>query len=99
MIVSDTASGGRFNKAETTDLITGATNGIGLESARALNKMGAEIVFIARNLDKAEKLKGELFQDSGRTATSIIADLSLQDEVKKAANEFLSLNKPLDKLR
>ena len=25
-IVSDTASGGRFNKAETTDLITGATN-------------------------------------------------------------------------
>ena len=41
-------------------LITGATNGIGLESARALNKMGAEIVFIARNLDKAEKLKEEL---------------------------------------
>lgn len=77
-------------------LITGATNGIGLESARALNKMGAEIVFIARNLDKAEKLKEELFQDSGRTATYIIADLSLQDEVKKAANEFLSLNKPLD---
>ena len=75
-------------------LITGATNGIGLESARALNKIGAEIVFIARNLDKAEKLKKSF--SIRRTATYIIADLSLQDEVKKAANKFLSLNKPLD---
>ena len=38
-------------------LITGATNGIGLEAAKSLNKMGAEIVFIARNNEKAERLK------------------------------------------
>jgi len=76
-------------------LITGATNGIGLEAAKALNKMGAEIVFIARNHEKAEKLKEDLLRDSGKQSTSIIADLSLQSEVKKAADEFLSLNKPL----
>ena len=76
-------------------LITGATNGIGLEAATALNKMGAEIVFIARNHEKAEKLKEDLLRDSGKQSTSIIADLSLQSEVKKAADEFLSLNKPL----
>ena len=29
-------------------LITGATNGIGEEAAKELNKMGAEIVFVAR---------------------------------------------------
>ena len=77
-------------------LITGATNGIGLEAAKALSKMGAEIIFIARNQEKAEKLKDDLQKESGKWPTSIIADLSLQSEVKKAADEFLSLNKPLD---
>lgn len=77
-------------------LITGATNGIGLEAAKALNQMGAEIVFIARNHEKANKLKEELLQESGRQPAAIIADLSSQNEVKKAAEEFLSLNKPLD---
>ena len=77
-------------------LITGATNGIGLEATKALSKMGAEIIFIARNQEKAEKLKDDLQKESGKRPTSIIADLSLQSEVKKAADEFLSLNKPLD---
>ena len=77
-------------------LITGATKGIGLEAAKALNQMGAEIVFIARNHEKANKLKEELLQESGRQPTAIIADLSSQNDVKKAAEEFISLNKPLD---
>ena len=68
-------------------LITGATNGIGEESAKELNKMGAEIVFVARNEEKGRKLKEDLFKDSGREATMIIANLSSQNEVKKAAEE------------
>jgi len=77
-------------------LITGATNGIGLEAAKSLNKMGAEIVFIARNKEKGIKLKEELLNDSGREATMINANLSSQSEVKKAAEEYIALNKPLD---
>ena len=38
-------------------LITGATNGIGEESAKELNKMGAEIIFIARNPEKGNNMK------------------------------------------
>ena len=77
-------------------LITGATNGIGQESAKALNKMGAEIVFVARNEEKGNFLKQHLKYDSGLDATIIIANLSSQAEVKRAANEFLALEKPLD---
>ena len=77
-------------------LITGATNGIGQESAKALNKMGAEIVFIARSEEKGNFLNQQLKNDSGRDATMIVANLSSQAEVKRAANEFLSLEKPLD---
>ena len=76
-------------------LITGATNGIGLEAAKSLNKMGAEIVFIARNKEKAEKLQKELMSETGREATAILADLSSLSEVKNAADQFLSLDKPL----
>jgi len=77
-------------------LITGATNGIGEESAKALNNMGAEIVFVARNEEKGNFLKQQLKNDSGRDATMIVANLSSQAEVKRAANEFLALEKPLD---
>ena len=77
-------------------LITGATNGIGEESAKELNKMGAEIIFIARNPEKGNRLKEQLLKESGREATMIVADLSSQADVKQAAEAFLSMEKPLD---
>lgn len=77
-------------------LITGATNGIGEEAAKQIALMGAEIVFIARSPAKAEELKQSLKSLTGRESTSIIADLSSQEEVKRAASEFLSMNKPLN---
>ena len=76
-------------------LITGATNGIGEEAAKQIALMGAEIVFIARNPVKANELNKTLKSLTGKESTSIIADLSSQLEVKRAADKFLSLNKPL----
>ena len=77
-------------------LITGATNGIGEEAAKQIALMGAEIVFIARSPAKAEELKQSLKSLTGRESISIIADLSSQEDVKRAASEFLSMNKPLN---
>ena len=77
-------------------LITGATNGIGEEAAKELNKMGAEIVFVARNEGKGEQLKAELKEATGKESTMILANLSSQAEVKSAAEKFLSMEKPLD---
>jgi short-subunit dehydrogenase len=75
-------------------LITGATNGIGEEAAKQIALMGAEIIFIARNPVKANELNKTLKSLTGKESTSIIADLSSQLEVKRAADKFLSLNKP-----
>ena len=77
-------------------LITGATNGIGEEAAKQIALMGAEIVFIARSPAKAEELKQSLKSLTARESISIIADLSSQEDVKRAASEFLSMNKPLN---
>ena len=43
-------------------LITGATSGIGLEAAKILAKKEANIVLLARNKDKADKVKKELLE-------------------------------------
>lgn len=49
--------------AEEIVLITGASSGIGLETARAFAKRGAKLILCARRLDKLEALQAEL-QDS-----------------------------------
>ena len=79
-------------------LITGATSGIGRSTALALSEMGANIFFIARNSQKAEELTEEIEGVSGKSPYSIIADLSSFKQIEKAAEEYKSLNKPIDVL-
>ena len=78
-----------------TCLITGATSGIGRSAAIKLSLMGANIVFIARNKEKAKALSEEINSLCGSKPTEIIADLSSQKEIKNAAEEFLKLQEPL----
>ena len=84
-----------FDIKEKNVLITGATSGIGKAAALKLSSLGAKIYFIARNEKKAEDLAKEIENLSGMMPYSIIADLSSQKEIKRAANEFKSLNIPL----
>ena len=79
-------------------LITGATSGIGKSTALALSKMGANIFFIARNPQKAEELRKEIKDISGKFPHAIIADLSSLKQIKKAAEEYKLLNEPIDVL-
>jgi NAD(P)-dependent dehydrogenase (short-subunit alcohol dehydrogenase family) len=67
--------------AGKTIVVTGASSGIGLETARALAAMGARIVAVVRNRDKAAAVlpaKTEL----------VIADLYSLAEVRRAAAEI-----------
>ena len=43
-----------------TSLVTGATNGIGLETARALARLGHKVVMVSRNPDKCRRVVEEL---------------------------------------
>ncbi|MCS6809174.1 MAG: SDR family oxidoreductase [Bacteroidota bacterium] len=53
-------------------LITGATSGIGKETARALASMGAHIILPARNLERAERVKADILQTTPRAAIEIM---------------------------
>ncbi len=75
-------------------LITGATDGIGLEAARQLDAQGAQVVLVGRNPQKIQAALAGLSPRAG----AITADLSLQAEVRRAAAEFRAMSNRLDVL-
>ncbi|MFD5891458.1 SDR family NAD(P)-dependent oxidoreductase [Streptomyces sp. NPDC060334] len=61
----------------TVALITGASAGLGAEFARQWAERGADVVLVARRLDRLTELGGDLEKRYGINATPIAADLSL----------------------
>lgn len=59
-------------------IITGASSGIGLATAKILSKQGAKLALVSRSKEKLEKLSGEL-PDS----LAIPADMTRIPEIKK----------------
>ncbi|XP_026663116.1 short-chain dehydrogenase TIC 32 B, chloroplastic-like isoform X1 [Phoenix dactylifera] len=79
-----------------TAIITGATSGIGAETARVLAKRGARLVLPARNLKAAEEIKARIAADSpGSHIIVLPLDLSSLSSVRSFASRFLSLRLPL----
>ena len=79
-------------------VITGATSGIGYWTARKYASEGANLLCINRNLKKSENLKEELENEFGVNCNYIIADLSILDDIKRAANKLLKLEQSIDVL-
>jgi retinol dehydrogenase 12 len=77
-------------------LITGATNGIGKVTAIAMAKAGFHLFLVARNADKAEKVKNEIIKLTGNTHIDLlIGDLASLADVRRVAAEFLAKKIPL----
>lgn len=83
-----------------TYLITGATSGVGYQTARTLLLKGADVVMLNRNPDKSkvtvEALKAEFGQKA--PVTFITMDLSDLASVNKAAGAVLKSVKKIDAL-
>ena len=72
-----------------TAMVTGASTGIGKETARALAKMGANVVMVSRDRIRGESALAELSAEGGNGEIELmLADLSSQREVRRLAREF-----------
>lgn len=78
-----------------TCLVTGATSGHGEAVAKALARMGADLVILGRSAGKCGRVAGEIADETGAEPAILLCDLSRQEDIRRAAGEFLSWGRPL----
>jgi uncharacterized protein len=81
-----------------TALITGASNGIGLELARVHASKGDDLVLVARNKARLDELKSELESQHKIKVYNIGMDLSVANAAQDVYNETTRQNIQIDYL-
>ncbi|TCC65751.1 SDR family NAD(P)-dependent oxidoreductase [Kribbella pittospori] len=79
-------------------LVTGATSGLGYETALELLRHGAEVLIGARNPEKAAKVSQALADAAGRQPTVVELDLADLASVEQAAGKLTATYDALDLL-
>lgn len=73
-------------------IVTGATSGIGEETALALVRMGARVGILARSEERAARTRERIARESGRGEQSVdvvLGDLGSLESIRRAAHEVL----------
>ncbi len=82
-----------------TVLLTGATNGIGLEAAVTLARMGAKLVMIGRDPKRTESAAADVKRRSGSEQVSwLLCDFASQASIRRLADQFRAQHDRLDLL-
>ena len=79
-----------------TALITGATAGIGASYANLLAKEGFDLILVARDLPRLNKVAKELSKRFGVKAQCIKADLTKPSQLAKVEKRVADSKKPID---
>ena len=85
--------------SEKVCIVTGANTGIGKAVAVSLATGGATVVMVCRSRERGEAARAEISAQSGRSDVGLlVADLSLQVEIRRLADEFKARYARLDVL-
>jgi len=79
------------NINEQVMVITGATSGIGLTTARMAAEQGAQLMLIARNEDELVRLRNEISEKGGRAihySADVADERSLRDAAARCVDAF-----------
>ncbi|WOK94875.1 hypothetical protein Cni_G03580 [Canna indica] len=80
-----------------TAIVTGASSGIGAETARVLALRGVHVVMAVRNLSSGATVKESILKEVPSAKVDVMElDLTSMESVKKFASEFKSRSLPLN---
>jgi NAD(P)-dependent dehydrogenase (short-subunit alcohol dehydrogenase family) len=83
---------------DKTVLITGANQGIGKATAAALGKLGARVVLVCRNAEKARVAIADIERAGASNVELILGDMASQADIRRVATEFKAKHDRLDVL-
>jgi NAD(P)-dependent dehydrogenase (short-subunit alcohol dehydrogenase family) len=70
-------------------VVTGATGGIGLETAHGIALQGATVVIVGRSPDRSRVAVEQVRRQTGNPNVGFaVADLSLQGDIRRLAGEL-----------
>ena len=73
-----------------TVVVTGATSGLGRAAASQLADLGARVILVGRDSEKAETIRREIVATTGNDNVAVaLADLSLLADVRKLVKQLL----------
>jgi short-subunit dehydrogenase len=78
-----------------TALITGASSGLGLEFAWQLATARHDVVLVARDVERLERLSGQLHAAAGIRAEVLPADLADREQVERVAVRLRDQDRPV----
>jgi NAD(P)-dependent dehydrogenase (short-subunit alcohol dehydrogenase family) len=82
-----------------TCIVTGASSGIGKETATALAAMGARVVMVCRDAGRAEAARAEIAHEAASDDIDVlIADLSSQEQIRSLAAQINGRYEKIDVL-
>ena len=73
-----------FNLKDKVAVITGASSGLGMQMSRAFAKQGANLVLLARRIERLESLKIEL-EEFGVKVLPIKCDVTVTSDIENAS--------------
>lgn len=86
-----------IDASNLTAIVTGASSGIGAETARLLAMRGAQVVMAVRTVSAGEVVKDRILQETSHARVHVLEiDLSSMASVRAFASTFKSLNLPLN---
>ena len=74
--------------AGRTCLVTGGTSGVGRAIARGLARLGADVLLVSSNGERAARAAADLRRETGGTVESLTADLARMDSVRALSVAF-----------
>ena len=80
-------------------LTSGASSGIGTETARVLALHGVHVIMAVRNMDSGRKVKEAILKEKPEAKIDVMElDLGSMESVRKFASEYKSSGLPLNVL-